>query len=216
MQLPNGLQMAIAATFGIEFTVSAITNATEAVATLSASHGVAVNDIIVLNSGWNGLDKKVARAKTVATNDVTLESFNSTNTTWYPAGSGTGTGKEVSTWTGISGILEPNMEGGDLSFYQYLFVDDPTFTQKQQPTFRSAMALKFKIADDITKPHYAAILAASQARTEYPMRIVLPNGGKIYMNGIWSMNEVPTMTANEGMTLDVAFALQASPTRFAS
>ena len=216
MQLPNGSQFAIAATFGTEFTISAVTNATEAVATLSVSHGVVVNDIIVPASGWNGLDKKVARAKTVATNDVTLEGFNSTNTTWYPAGSGTGTGKEVSTWTSIAGVMQPSMEGGDLSFYQYLFLDDPTFTQKQIPTFRSAMALKFKIADDISKPHYAAILAASQARTEYPLRITLPNGGKLYMNGIWSMNEVPSLTENEGMLLDVAFALQASPTRFAS
>ncbi len=48
------------------------------------------------------------------------------------------------------------------------------------------------------------------------MRIVLPSGGKIYMNGVWSMNEVPSLTENEGMLLDVAFALQASPTRFAS
>src|SRR5574337_289572 len=179
MQLPNGLQMAIAAAFGTSFTVSAISNATEAVATLSASHGVAANDIIVLSSGWNGADKKVQRAKTVSTNDVTLD-------------------------------------GGDLNFYQYLFLDDPTFTQKQIPTFRGALSLKFKVADDSTKPHYAAIKAASDARTEYPVRIVLPSGNKIYMNGIWSMSEVPSMTANEGMALDVAFALQASPTRFAA
>src|SRR5574337_409795 len=86
MQLPNGLQMAIAATFGTSFTVSAISNATEAVATLSASHGVAANDIIVLSSGWNGADKKVQRAKTVSTNDVTLEGFDTTKTTSYPPG----------------------------------------------------------------------------------------------------------------------------------
>lgn len=216
MQLPNGLQMAIAATFGTSFTVSAISNATEAVATLSASHGVAANDIIVLSSGWNGADKKVQRAKTVSTNDVTLEGFDTTNTTSYPAGSGTGSGQEVSTWTAIVGIMDLAMDGGDLNFYQYLFLDDPTFTQKQIPTFRGALSLKFKVADDSTKPHYAAIKAASDARTEYPVRIVLPSGNKIYMNGIWSMSEVPSMTANEGMALDVAFALQASPTRFAA
>ena len=51
----QGLQLAIASTFGTQFTISAITNATEAVATHSASHGVAVNDIIEVTSGWKRL-----------------------------------------------------------------------------------------------------------------------------------------------------------------
>ena len=41
----QGLQLAIGSTLGTQFTVSALSNANPGVATLSASHGVAVNDI---------------------------------------------------------------------------------------------------------------------------------------------------------------------------
>jgi hypothetical protein len=98
----QGLQLSIASAFGSQFTISALTNASEGVATLSASHGVTVGDLIEITSGWKRLNQRVVRAKTVATNDVTLESVNTTSTTDYPAGEGVGTGREITTWTSIS------------------------------------------------------------------------------------------------------------------
>src|ERR1044071_9930324 len=101
-QVSQGSQVAIASTYGSGFTVSAITNASEGVATLSSSHGVTVGDIFELSSGWDLLDKRLARAKAVATNDVTLESIDTSSTNMYPAGQGTGTGREITAWTSIT------------------------------------------------------------------------------------------------------------------
>lgn len=216
MQLPNGSQFAIASTYGASKTMSAVSNADPAVATLEASHGIATGELFEVTSGWNAIDQRVVRAGTVSVNDVPLEGINSSNTTRFPAGSGVGSAREISAWTAITQILNAEISGGDQSFYQYLFVDDPSFTQKQMPTFRGAMSMGFRLADDMSKPWYGAIKAASESRTNYALRIVVPNGNIILLNGIWTMNEMPTFVPNEGMALDVSFSLQSMPTRYAS
>lgn len=216
MQLPNGSQFAIASTYAASKAISALTNEAVATATLEASHGVIEGDIIEVLSGWNALDQRVVRAGTVAVNDVDLAGINTSSTTRFPAGSGVGSAREITAWTAITQILSAQLSGGDQSFFQYLFLDDPSFTQKQLPTFRSAMSMQFRLADDSSKPWYAAILAASEARENYALRITAPNGNVIFLNGIWTMNEMPTFVPNEGMGIDITFSLQALPTRYAS
>lgn len=217
MKLPNGLKFAIASVIGTSKTMSALSNATEAVATLEASHGVAVNDIVIVSSGWNALDQRVARAKTVATNDVTLEGIDTSSTTLFPAGSGIGSVREVTTFLAVPNILDPQLTGGDLSFFQYLFVDDPSFTQKQLPTFQSPIALTFSLDDDIAgTAAYLAVKAAAQSRSNTPLRLTLTNGNLIYLNGVWSLREMPNITANEGMTQPVTFSMQSLITRYAA
>ena len=87
----DGTIVAIATTYGSSKTMSAVTNANPAVATLESSHGVSVNDIMEMSSGWPDLDDKILRASVVNTNDVTLEGFSTSNTTKFPASSGVGT-----------------------------------------------------------------------------------------------------------------------------
>ena len=59
--LATGTQVAIASTYGTGFTITAISNANPAVATLSAAHGVVVNDLIEITSGWDRLNGRVVR-----------------------------------------------------------------------------------------------------------------------------------------------------------
>ena len=79
--ISTGTVAAIASTYGSAVNMTAITNASEAVATLAAAHGVVVGDFLEVTSGWGRLDKRIVRAKTVATNDVTFEGINTTSTT---------------------------------------------------------------------------------------------------------------------------------------
>ena len=81
VKIPNGSTLYIGSTYGASKVMSVVTNAAEAVATLEASHGVVANDILVVTSGWSRLNARVLRAKTVSTNDVTLEGFVTTDTT---------------------------------------------------------------------------------------------------------------------------------------
>ena len=92
VKLPNGSLVYIASGYGAAKTMSVLTNASEAVATLEAAHGVVEGDFIEVTSGWSRLTNKIVRAGTISTNDVQLDLYDTTSTTIYAAGAGTGTG----------------------------------------------------------------------------------------------------------------------------
>jgi hypothetical protein len=214
VSLPNGATVAIASTYGASKTMSALSNANPAVATLEASHGVIVNDILVVTSGWSRLNGRVLRASAVATNDVSLEGFNSTSTTTYPSGSGIGSVKEVTAWTQITQILETSSSGGEQQFVTYSFLEDDA--EHQIPTVKSPVSFKFKIADDATLAHYAVLDAADLARTPQAVRLVLPSGSIVYWNAYVTLSRTPTLTKNEVMGLECTMSLVSEVTRYAA
>lgn len=214
ISLATGATVAIASTYGTGFTITAITNANPAVATLSAAHGVVVNDIIEVTSGWDLINKRLFRVSAVATNDVTLEGLNTVSTTDYPAGQGTGTGREITAFTSITQIQSVDTSGGDLNFADITTIADRV--QKQIPTTRSPSQVSFTIFKDSTLAGYIAALAASQANALTGLRIVLPDNSRIFYNGYWSVNPTPKLSANQPVTVDVGFSTAALPTDYAT
>jgi hypothetical protein len=214
VQIPNGAIWSIASTMGAQKTMSAITNATQGVATLEASHGVIANDILVVTSGWSKLNGRVVRAESVSTNDVTLDDINTSSTTNFPAGSGTGSVKEVTAWTQITQVLEASSSGGDQQFATYSFLEDNT--ERQIPTVRSPISIALTVADDPSLAHYTVLAAADDDRLPRALRLQLPGGSIIYYNAYITMNKTPTTNKNEVMGLQVTFSLVAEPTRYAS
>jgi hypothetical protein len=214
LTLPNGSAFALASTYGASKAMSAVTNAAEGVATLEAAHAIIVGDIFEVNSGWGDLDGRLVRAKTVSTNDVTLEGINTASTTRFPAGSGTGTIRECSAWTSITQVLEATTSGGDPKFYTYQYLDAQS--ERQVPTGSSAQSLSLKLADDQTLPWFAALDAADLAGTPTGLRITLPSGAKLYYNCYVSFNKTPTLSVNNAMALTCSLSLAADPTRYAS
>ena len=160
--LAKGTTLAIASALAAAKAMSAITNATEAVATLEASHGVAVGEYFMAASGWGRLDNTVQRAKTVATNDVTIEGFNSLSTDLFPAGSGTGSVREISTWQQITQIKGISSSGGEQKFEDITELDDDE--DIEIPTTRGAIKLDLVIHDDPTLAWYATVKAAAWRR----------------------------------------------------
>jgi hypothetical protein len=187
----QGLQLAIGSTLGTQFTVSAVTNANPAVATFSASHGVAVNDIILLQSGWKRLNERVVRASAVATNDVTLEGINTSATADYPTGEGVGTGREITAFTTIS-QLQPDVgvSGGGFRRSDITQIDD--IRAKEIPILAEATALTFSYFWDSELPWLGAVDAAARAGNVVPFRITIGTT-KIYGAGYWGFNSVPSI-----------------------
>jgi hypothetical protein len=187
----QGLQLAIGSYgTGTAINMTAITNATEAVATLAASHGIIVNDIIVPTSGWKRLDQRVVRVKTLATNDVTLESINTSNTTDYPAGSGTGTVKKVTSWTTISQLKrDVTTGGGGFETSDATTLDD--VRTQNVPIIAVGTTATFNVFWDPTLSWFSAVRDAARAGTLFPYRETLGNGSKIYGNAYWGFNEEP-------------------------
>jgi hypothetical protein len=187
----QGLQLSIASAFGSQFTISALTNASEGVATLSASHGVTVGDLIEITSGWKRLNQRVVRAKTVATNDVTLESVNTTSTTDYPAGEGVGTGREITTWTSISQLTpDISVSGGGFRRADITQIDD--IRVKELPILAEAVTLTFNYFWDAALPWRSAVETAARSGQPYPFRIV-KGSTKIYGNAYWGYSSEPSV-----------------------
>jgi hypothetical protein len=210
--LPNGATIAIAASYGTTKQMTALTNATEGVATLEASHGIIVGDVFELTSGWSRLTDRIVRAKTVSTDDVTLEGVNTSDTTLYPAGTGTGSIREVLTWQQIQQVLDANTAGGEQQFTNYSFLEDAF--ERQIPTNRSPQSITLQIADDTTLPHYNVLATADDDRKKRAIRIVLPGGSVLYYNAYVSMNRTPSLTKNQVMALTVNLSLLSQPTRY--
>lgn len=212
--LPNGSIVSIASGYGVAKTMSAVSNATEAVATLEASHGVIVGDFIEVTSGWSRLNKRVVRASAVATNDVTLDDINTSSTTLYPAGAGTGSVREISGWTQLSQILGSASTGGEQQFatYQLLEAD----TEVRIPTSKSAAGITFTIADDPSLAGYLLAKEANDDRLPRAVKIVLANGAILLYNAYISLSVVPSLTVNEPMSIQVTLSLLSEPTRYSA
>lgn len=213
VSLPNGAIVSIASGYGSSQTMSALTNANPGVATVTG-HGLTDGDIIEVTSGWSKLDGRIVRIDNGATNDFELEGINTSNTTNYPAGSGTGSIRDISAWTQLTQILNSSSQGGEPQFANYQFLEDDT--QRQIPTNKSAQALQLSLADDQSLPWYAVLEAADEDRLARAIRVVLPSGAILLYNATVSFNKTPSLTINEVMALQCVLSLSAPVTRYAS
>lgn len=212
--LPAGGSLAIASTYATAVNMTAITNATEAVATLGASHGLVVGDIIEVTSGWELLNKRVVRVKTVATNDITFEGINTTSTTFYPAGEGVGTVRKITAFATITQVGGISFTGGDQQFADTSTIFGRTDTQ--MPASRTPVVAEITIHDDPSLAFYAVIKAAEEAGNPVAMRITGGNGARTYHNGFWSMAQFATLERNATEKRAVTFTGVAEPTRYAA
>jgi hypothetical protein len=210
--LPNGALVAIANGYDAADAMSAISNASPAVATLAASHGIVAGDYIEVTSGWSRLTDKVVRAGTVTANDVELLGIDSTLTNVYSAGGGAGSVRKVTGWTQLSQILQSTSNGGEQQFLEYQFLESDA--QKRIPTFKSAAGLSFSIADDPTLAGYILAAQANDDRLPRAVRITLPNGATIVYNAYISLNKTPSLTVNEIMACEVTLSLLNEPVRY--
>ena len=212
--LATGTALSIASTYGASVNMTALTNAAEAVATLAVGHGCVVGDFLEVTSGWDLLNNRIVRVKTVATNDITFEGINTVSTTSYPAGTGTGTIRRITAWTTISQVQSFDTSGGDLNFADITTITDKT--QKQVPTTRSAQALSMTVFDDATLAGQIAVQAASDLSTPAAFRIVFANNSRMVINGYWSINSAPAVAVNAPLTNNITFSGLALATRYAT
>jgi len=206
VQTGAGSILSIASELGGVKAMSAISNAAEAVATLEASHGVSVGEYILISSGWGELDGRTVRVKAVATNDVTLEGVDTSDTSRYPTGSGIGSVREISTWTEIAQIKADSFStsGGDQQFTDASPLSGTV--DRQLPTTKSAYSVTFEVMDTSAGFNVARGVSA----TPTPFRI---SKGAVNTvgTGIWSVSEVGKISGREVTTYSVAMSIQSTP-----
>lgn len=212
--LSTGLTASVAKTYGTSVAMSAITNASEAVATLAAGHSVVVGDYLEVTSGWGRLDKRIVRVKTVVTNDVTFESINTSSTAKYPSGAGTGSIRRITAWTQLTQVRSLSATGGDQQFADTTAIDD--VVARQIPTIRNAVTMTMDVYDDPTLGWYADVDTADASRTPFGLLMTFPNSSKLVANAYWSLQKVPTMAQNEALMTQISLSYAAEPVRYAS
>lgn len=211
-RLPDGTILSIAASYGAVKAMSAVTNANPGIATLEASHGVVAGDIMEVTSGWAKLNNRVVKAGTPSTNDIPLTGIDTSSVTFYPAGSGTGSIREIATWQQIQQVLTVTTQGGDQQFTDYSYLESSD--SFQLPGVRSPLSLTISIADDASLPHVAILKAASEDRQVRAIRAQLPGSSIIYYNGIVTYNETPSLTKGQVMAVTATVSLQSVPVRY--
>jgi len=210
--LADGSVLSIATAYAVTKNMTAVTNANPAVATLEASHGVIVGDFIEVTSGWPGLDGRVVRVSVVATNDVTLEGVDTSDTSLFPAASGTGTIREISTWAAVSQVLSIADEGGEQQYFDYQFMDQ--LFRRRIPTVTDPASISLEIANDASLAYLSTVRTAAQSQTVRAWRLVFRNSQRIVGNAYWSLGFMPKLTLNEAVKRAISLAVTAQPCEY--
>jgi hypothetical protein len=211
----NGTQFEIAATYRALASITSMTNAANAVATLGVGHGTVVNDHVeIISSGWSRLIGRVFRVSAVSTNDVTLEGCNTVSTIDFPAGAGAGTLRAALTYAQLGQVNEVNVEGGQQQFEQGQYVNDPL--QFRFPTSKSPLEVSFDLDDDQLLSFWTHINASESGLSNRMLRIISPTSIRSVGTGIWTKSAAPSMSLNNVQKRTVAVAMANTFTEYST
>lgn len=210
--LPKGTLLAVASAFAAAKTVLSISNATEAVIGCTA-HGYSAGDIVQIYSGWGRLNRRAVKVKSPTADSFVAEAIDTTSLAFFPAGSGVGTVRKVSTWSQISKYLNPSNSGGEPKNVTVEFFDEDT-EQNLNNGF-SAISESFDIdADQFGTAAYAALVALSEVQTDTILRKTLKSGSVIYTPCTVALNENPKLSQGSIMVNTVAINGNGRLTRY--
>lgn len=211
LKFANGAVIGFSTAYDAAVTASAISNANPAVATVPTG-SVAPDSVVIVKSGWAGINERVAVAGTEVGGALPLLGIDTTSTNDYPAGQGAGSVIAVSTFVDFSQQGDLTTSGGEQQFWTGQFLEDRSGRQIQVPTFKNAKTLTLPLYFDASLPWYDAAVAADRAKEPVVLRIRLPDGDTIYRYGYMSFDSDPTLAANNPMQVTMTFSALTEPT----
>lgn len=210
--VPTGTIYSIATLFAAAKTVSAITNAVEA-SVSSTAHGYLTGDILQLFSGWGRLNRRVVRVKSATADAFIAEGINTTNTEFFPAGSGGGTVRKVSTFQQINKILNQANSGGEPKNITVKFLESDV--EENINDGFAAITESFDIdADEFGQASYNALVALTEVQTDTVLKKTLKSGSVIFTPARIAINENVKMSNGSIMTNGVSINGNGRITRY--
>ena len=199
--LPEGSSQQFSNTLAAAKTITAITNANPAVATCTA-HGYTTGDEIMLSSGWEDANDSVYKIESVDANSFKILGLDSTNTSFFPAGSGGGSAQKLSSWTAIPQVLTISASGGDARFTDV----NPLAKRNgiRIPTGFNATSVTLSLGFDATTPAYKTMVGISRSLSKVAFKQVLSGGSVQYGWGYLTVSEFPKLNNNQVNTVDAA------------
>jgi hypothetical protein len=210
MQLPNNIAFALASAFSAAVLISAASNASEAVFT--ATNTFAAGDFVEYTGGWSKANGRVFRLKVATGTSFTIEGLDTTDTSLFPAGAGTGSVRKITTWVPITGVTSIEISGGDGKNVEVPLVD--TDMPVMLPDGFTATTVTMTTADDKSLPHHAALKKVSDSVALTCLRGVLPGGGVLLYAGYCSFNDSPSMAKGSVMAVKSIYSLQNKVVRY--
>lgn len=211
---PSGTIHAVATVLAAAKTITAITNAAEAVVS-STAHGYSNGDIILIYSGWGRLNFRAARVKSITTDAFTLEGIDTTNTDMYTPGGGAGLCRKVSTWVDLDRTLNHSSQGGESKTVPVKFLESDVEILLNDGV--TAVQRSFEMdADMIGTPAYAACKSLSDSGADTVVRRRSKSGAVSLLPAKVLFNEEEFLNEGQVVTVKGSFNGQNKSTRYAS
>ena len=213
-QVPTGTTFYIASTYASSKTTTIVTNATEAVVT-SAAHGYSNGDFVEMTSGWGRLNRRVFRVKSIATDTFVLENGDTSNTTFFPAGTGIGSVRKISAFTQITKVMRPTSSGGDPKTVQYKYVESDVEYSINDGFSATNYSMDID-ADGIADAGYLALRALTDVQTDTCLKMVTRSGSIVLIPCTVALNETVSLNDGQINAVKAAFNGNNRPVRYAS
>lgn len=204
LYFPEGSAQTFSQTFAAAKTITALSNANPAVAT-SVAHGYATGDEILLTSGYEDATDSVYKITVLTADTFSIDGLDTTNTGFFPVGTGAGTAQKITGWTTIPQVLTISGSGGDARF-----TDVQLLAKRNSlriPTGFNATSITMSLAHDAANANYKTMLGISRNLSKVAFKQVISGGAVTYGYGYLSVSEMPALNSNAVNTVQAALTV---------
>ena len=204
LYFPEGSAQQFSQTFAAAKTITALSNANPAVAT-SVAHGYATGDEILLTSGYEDATDSVYKITVLTADTFSIDGLDTTNTGFFPVGTGAGTAQKITGWTTIPQVLTISGSGGDARF-----TDVQLLAKRNSlriPTGFNATSITMSLAHDAANANYKTMLGISRNLSKVAFKQVISGGAVTYGYGYLSVSEMPALNSNQVNTVQAALTV---------
>ena len=211
-QVPNGASVAIASTIAAGLTVTAASNASACV--LTVTNSLTIGSYVEYVNGWALATNRIFRISAQSGTSLTLEGLDTTSTSLYPVGAGVGTVRAITTWTPILQVMDFDTEGGEPKSQTVQFLENKSETEIN--TGATAAAYSFNLADDISLAGYISLKSFSDSAAQTGFRFIAPNGNTTVASVKAFVNQNAKIQIDNLITVSAKLYLQNVATRYAT
>lgn len=200
---PEGAKIYFSNTLASAKAVTAVSNASPAVAT-STAHGYSDNDEVLFTSGWEDATSSVFKVDQLTADTFSLLGLNSIDTNWFAAGTGVGSTQKITNWTEIPQVLSISTNGGDARF-----TDIQPLSKRNSikvPTGFNSMSVDLTLGHDPSSANYQTMLDISRGLGRVAFKLVLAGGATAYGYGYMNVSEAPQLQANQANQVRASIA----------
>jgi hypothetical protein len=197
-KVPEGSSFSFSSTFAATTPLTAVSNASPAVVT-SVGHGYVDGDLVMIQSGWEDIQDSVVKVNQTTADAWEMVDINTSSTTLFSPGAGTGTASKISGWVTIPQVLTISTAGGDPEY-----TDVHPLSKRQAfsiPVGFNAAKIELTLGHDASNANYKTMLGLSRAGTKVAFRMLLSGGEQSLGYGYIAVAEVPNLTARQVNTV---------------